>query len=203
MRKIFLTILISSAILVTSVAAQQSAEMDDWRAEYQSRIRDTIRHRQAQRPESATDSQFTRPDYVVYIPKVEPETLGDCYNDHFQVFDGPDGTLYALTCQATCEGAPDQHVTFFRSTDHGKTWTAPKVLAGPATMEESKAKSIASWGFPLVSRSGRIYVVYDQYVPGKVSTNRQHTGVMTGIYSDDHGETWSDPEMIAMPRTKN
>ncbi|MDO4586062.1 MAG: sialidase family protein [Planctomycetia bacterium] len=180
---------------------QQSANLDDWKAEYQKRIEETIRRKKELKPHFSEDVHFTKPDYIVYIPQVEPEKLGDCYNDHFQVFDKPDGTMFALTCQATCEGAIDQHVAFLRSLDHGKTWSEPKVLAGPSTMNSEVP--IASWGFPMVSRSGRIYVLYDQYIPGKVSTNRQHTGLMTGIFSDDNGDTWSQPELVPMPRTKN
>lgn len=185
----------------TTLLAQQSADPAVWKKEYQARIDKTIAARKAQKPNFKKDVQFTKPDYIVYIPEVEPEKLGDCYNDHFQVFDKPDGMMFALTCQATCEGAQDQHVTFFKSSDHGKTWSKPKVIAGPSNGDLNVP--IASWGFPMVSKSGRIYVIFDQYVPGKVSTNRQHTGYMTGIYSDDNGETWSKPQRIAQPRTSN
>lgn len=198
--RIFL-LLIVSILLCDTILAQQSADVEKWKAEYERRIEATLQRRRVMKPTFAEDVQHTKPDYIVYIPKVEPEKLGDCYNDHFQVFDKPDGTLFALCCQATCEGALDQHVTFFRSRDRGKTWTEPKVIAGPKTMKEKVP--IASWGFPMVSKSGRIYVIFDQYVPGKVSTNRQHTGVMVGICSDDDGETWTQPQQIAMPRTVN
>ncbi len=91
----------------SAVVAQQNASVDAWRAEYEGRIRRTLAARKEQRPNFAQDVQRTKPDFIVYIPKVEPEKLGDCYNDHFQVFDGPGGALFALTCQATCEGALD------------------------------------------------------------------------------------------------
>lgn len=202
----FLQLLTAALLSLGTVApifAQQSASVDDWKAEYEKRIASTLANRRAQKPNFPQDVQTTKPDFIVYIPKVEPETLGDCYNDHFQVFDGPAGTgmLFALTCQATCEGALDQHVTIFKSVDGGKTWGEPRVLAGPQTM--SSDVPIASWGFPMVSKSGRIYVIYNQYQPGKVSTNRQHTGLMTGIFSDDLGETWSEPQLIPQPRTSN
>lgn len=182
-------------------SAQQSSSVDDWKAEYAARIKSTLEQRAKQKPSFAEDVLTSHPDFIVYIPKVEPEVLGDCYNDHFQVFDGPDGVLFATTCQATCEGALDQHVTLFRSDDKGKTWSAPKVLVGPKTFDSNAP--IASWGFAMVSRSGRIYIIYNQYQEGKVSTNRQHTGLMSGIYSDDLGETWSEPQLIPQPRTSN
>lgn len=177
----------------------QSADPEIWKKEYEKRIKDTIAARKKQKKDFAKDVLYTKPDYIVFIPKVEPEKLGDCYNDHFQVFENSKGEMFALTCQATCEGAQDQHVTFFRSSDRGKTWSDPKVIAGPKTLNDNVP--IASWAFPMVSRSDRIYVIYDQYVPGKVSTNRQHTGIMVGIFSDDNGETWSKPGQIPMPRS--
>lgn len=181
--------------------SQQSSNIDDWRKEYASRIEATLKWRKSQQDNFDKDSRISHPDFVVYIPKVEPEKLGDCYNDHFQVFEGPNDILFATTCQATCEGALDQHVTMFKSFDKGKTWSEPKVLVGPKTM--NCGEPIASWGFAMVSRSGRIYVIYNQYIEGKVSTNRQHTGIMAGIYSDDLGETWSEPQEIKQPRTSN
>lgn len=199
-RTSFFFFLISS-LTVSVGSAQQSSDLNDWKNEYAKRIESTLNARRAQKPTFEKDVQTTNPDFIVYIPKVEPEKLGDCYNDHFQVFEGPNGVLFATTCQATCEGALDQHVAMFRSFDKGKTWSEPKVLAGPETMDSDVP--IASWGFAMVSKSGRIYIIYNQYQHGKVSTNRQHTGLMTGIYSDDLGETWSEPETIPQPRTTN
>nr|MCR5163346.1 glycoside hydrolase [Thermoguttaceae bacterium] len=203
MKKIFLTFLCTAFLLpVSLVFAQQSANVDTWRAEYQKRIESTLAARKKQQAENPQDVFYSKPDFVVYNPEVKEDVLGDCYNDHFQVFDGIDGTMFATDCQATCEGALDQHVAFYRSDDHGKTWSKPKVLAGPKTMHDETP--IASWGFAMVSKTGRIYVIYNQYVPGKVSTNRQHTGLMCGIYSDDKGETWSEPVLInGVPRSIN
>lgn len=199
---VWATLILATQLWATSASAQQSADTGAWKAEYQKRIESTLAWRKKQKVENPQDLYYSRPDYVVYRPEVNETTLGDCYNDHFQVFDGIDGTMFALDCQATCEGALDQHVAFYRSDDKGKTWSKPRVLAGPETMNDETP--IASWGFPMVSRSGRIYVVYNQYVPGKVSTNRQHTGVMTAIYSDDRGETWSVPQpVLGVPRSIN
>lgn len=203
MKKLWMNLLLGAFLLPVGMSqAQQSANVDQWRAEYQKRIESTLAWRKKQQAENPNDYLFSKPDFVVYRPEIKEDVLGDCYNDHFQVFDGIDGTMYAVDCQATCEGAIDQHVAFYRSNDNGKTWSKPKVLAGPKTMNEETP--IASWGFPMVSKSGRIYVIYNQYVPGKVSTNRQHTGLMTAIYSDDKGETWSEPKLVPnVPRTNN
>lgn len=186
-------------------AQHPSPDVDVWQKEYEPKVRRAIESRTEQKPNFVNDVKFSRPDYIVYIPEVESDKLADTYNDHFLVFDKPDGTLFALNTQATCEGALDQHLSFYRSRDKGKTWEKPRVLAGTKTIAEGIASggAIASWAFPLLSRSGRIYVLYNQFVPGKVGTHRQCTGIMMGMFSDDDGDTWSKPEEIPIPRTIN
>ena len=183
--------------------AQQNADVDVWEREYAERI---VQRVKANRGRAADDIQFTKPDFVVYAPKCDPNLLGDMYNDHFQVFESPRcDTLFVVWTQASIEGALDMHFCFARSFDRGKTWETPRVLGGNATVAEGKASggATAAWVFPLVSKSGRIYLLYNQFVPGIVSTNRQHTGLMRGIFSDDDGATWSEPETIPMPRSAN
>jgi hypothetical protein len=52
----------------------------------------------------------------------------------------------------------------------------------------------------MVSRSGRVYVVYNQY-QGIADYHHQVTGSMDCVYSDDNGRTWSKPGTIPMPRS--
>ncbi|MCL2743290.1 MAG: glycoside hydrolase [Planctomycetaceae bacterium] len=191
--------------LATFVYAQQDPDVNAWQKQYEKRVKDTLERRTKEKPNFPIDVQFSKPDYIVFIPAVEADKLGDTYNDHFQVFNKSDGTLFATWCQATCEGALDQHIAFTKSKDGGKTWTPVSVIAGNRTIAEGLANGgrIASWGFTLTGKSGRIYLIYNQFIPGKVSTNRQHTGIMVGIYSDDDGETWSKPVEIPVPRTSN
>lgn len=137
---------------------------------------------------------FMQPDYVVFVPKQRREIVGDRYNDHFQVFDKPDGTLFAAWTQATKEGDVDQHICFSRSTDKGKTWTAPVILAG--SPNNVNPQPIASWQQPMVSKSGRIYMLWNQ----RVSNDPLHHGIMAGKFSDDDGETWSQPRVVPFPR---
>jgi hypothetical protein len=139
----------------------------------------------------------THPDYVVFVPRVTESGVSDTGNEHFLVFDGPDGSLMAVWTQSTHEGQPDQHIVFSRSLDEGVTWSPPRVIAGPACAGQGL---MASWAFPLVSRAGRIYVLYSQSV-GKFDTFPHTTGLMNGISSDDQGTTWSKPETITMPRS--
>lgn len=139
----------------------------------------------------------TQPDYVVFVPDVRGGSIAQTGNEHFLVFDGPDGSLMTIWTQSTGEGQPDQHIVFAQSTDEGKTWSKPRLIAGPARAGEA---NIASWAFPLVSKTGRIYVLYSQHI-GKFDSFFHTTGRLDGIYSDDLGKTWSTPQTVALPRT--
>jgi hypothetical protein len=139
----------------------------------------------------------TQPDFTVFVPSFDNPAVSQTGNEHFIVFDGPDKSLLAIWTQSTREGQPDQHIVFARSDDEGVTWTPPRLIAGPARAGDGH---IASWAFPLVSKSGRIYVIFSQHV-GKFDTFFHTTGQMTGIFSDDAGKTFSKPESIPVPRT--
>jgi hypothetical protein len=140
----------------------------------------------------------TEPDYIVYFPRSADGSTCDTGNEHFLVFDGPDGSLLAVWTQSSYEGAGDHRIVFSRSPDEGLTWSPPVRVAGPARRGEGPQ---ASWGFPLVSRSGRIYAVYNQFQPGKVDYSSNITGTMDAVYSDDCGRTWSTPQTIPMPHS--
>ena len=141
--------------------------------------------------------RVTHPDYVVFVPEVDGEKVSDTGNEHFLVFDGPDGSLMAVWTQSSAESQPDQHIAFAQSADEGKTWTKPRVIAGPKKPGDG---FMASWGYPLVSKSGRIYVLYSQHI-GRVDNFPHHTGWLHGICSDDKGATWSKPQNIPIPRS--
>jgi hypothetical protein len=137
------------------------------------------------------------PDYVVYVPKSLDGSTYDTGNEHFLVLDGPDGSLMAVWTQSSYEGAGDHRIVFSRSDDEGTTWVPPTHVVGP---KRPGAGYMASWGFPLVSQSGRIYVIYNQY-QGIDDVVHQHTGTMDCVYSDDLGVTWSSPATIPMRRS--
>ena len=146
------------------------------------------------------DIQVNQPDYVVFVPKQsmkkelrDPLKRGDSYNDHFQVIEH-DGMLYAFWTQATREAAIDQHIAFSKSLDKGDTWSEPIILAG--SPNKKNPALLASWQQPMISKSGRIYVLWNQ----QVTSRGPHCGNMFGIYSDDQGETWSAPKMTPMQR---
>lgn len=137
------------------------------------------------------------PDYVVYVPKSLDGSTHDTGNEHFLVFDGPDGSLMAVWTQSSHEGAGDHRIVFARSEDEGVTWTPPLRIVGPEAPSETSKMS--SWGFPLISKSGRIYVVWNQE-RGPADVHRQFSGSMDCAYSDDFGKTWSAPQTIPMPK---
>jgi len=145
-----------------------------------------------------TELARTKPDYVVYKPASADGSTHDTGNEHFLVFDGPDGSLMAVWTQSTVEGCDDQRIVFVRSDDEGITWTAPKTIAGGSIPGHGK---MASWGFPMVSKSGRIYVLYNKHI-GVNDIFEHTTGLMAGVCSDDNGETWSPEGLTSMPRGK-
>ena len=138
----------------------------------------------------------TSPDYICYIPESFDGSTTDSYNEHFLVFDGPDGSLMAVWTQQQFGPASGSRIVFSRSADDGVTWSEPKHLAGPRGKDDPA--NISMWAFPMVSKSGRIYVLWNQNqgIPGWINF---HSGTMEGMYSDDNGKTWSKPQAIQMP----
>ena len=141
--------------------------------------------------------QRTKPDYIVYCPKSVDGSTFDTGNEEFHVFDGPDGSLMAVWTQSSYEGAGDHRIMFSRSDDEGITWSSPMRIVGPAMPDDGY---MASWGVPLLSKTGRIYIVYNQYL-GIDDVVHQHTGTMDCVYSDDLGKTWSSPGTIPVKRS--
>lgn len=143
-----------------------------------------------------TELNRTQPDFTVYVPHSLDGSTGDTGNEHFLVVQGTHRTLYAVWTQSTIEGTADQRIVFSSSEDGGRAWSAPRMIAGP-----DDERGMASWGFPMLSRSGRIYVLYSRHI-GVNDIFTHTTGLMAGIYSDDEGQTWSAEELIPMPRSK-
>ncbi len=147
-----------------------------------------------------SDVERTKPDYHVYVPGSFDGATIDCLNEHFLVFEGRNNQLMALWTQSPyptcCKSILQKNrIVFSRSNDEGATWENPTLLTGSWDIND---ESLSNWAFPLVSDSGRIYVIYSRYT-GKPGWIRMHTGIMEGIYSDDDGKSWSSPEQIIMP----
>ena len=139
-----------------------------------------------------------KPDYVVFVPKQprakerrDPAKPGDTYNDHFQVICNPSNQhLYAFWTQASREADIDQHIAFSKSVDKGVTWTTPVVLAG--SPNKKNPALLASWQQPMLSKSGRLYCLWNQ----QTTSRGPHCGMMFGAFSDDDGDTWSAPKLV-------
>lgn len=149
----------------------------------------------------------SEPDYIVYKPdKLNQSNSG---NQHFLVFDGPDGSLMAVWTRHTREGSGNHHIVFSRSDDEGETWTEPEYIAGTMAVDKTRE---ASWAFPMVSKSGRIYILYNRSTgvyekdPMDEGTDFRFrwdivNGIMEGIYSDDGGNNWSVPQQVNMAKS--
>jgi len=136
-------------------------------------------------------------DYACYIPRSYDYSTHDSHNEHFLVFENPGDSLMAIWTQAVGRGEHGHRnrIVFSRSSNNGSEWSEPKHLVGPKTFEDST--HIASWAFPMVTNKGRIYVLWNQNI-GKSGWIYFHTGIMKGMYSDDNGKTWSEPQRIPL-----
>ncbi|MFA6960407.1 MAG: exo-alpha-sialidase [Opitutaceae bacterium] len=145
------------------------------------------------------EARRTAPDYFTYLPDASAGlTVAHASNEHFLVDRLPDGRLFAVWTQSSFEGNPDQHIVFATSADDGKTWSAPVTIAGA---DVAKGLAMASWAFPLVSRGGRLYVIFSRHA-GVNDIFTHTTGLMACIHSDDCGKTWSEQTILPMPRGK-
>ncbi|MBX3748517.1 MAG: exo-alpha-sialidase [Opitutaceae bacterium] len=144
----------------------------------------------------AREIRRTQPDFIAYRPESVDGPGQNTGNEHFLVFTHPNGELMAVWTQGTHEGKPDQRVVFARSRDGGATWSRPVMIAGP-----DGTRHMARFGYSLVSRSGRIYILYNRYV-GVHDYAASVTGVTAAVTSDDAGHTWSEEQVVPMPRTR-
>ncbi|MBO9605574.1 MAG: exo-alpha-sialidase [Paenibacillaceae bacterium] len=142
----------------------------------------------------AEEWRRSEPDVTVYLPEAD-EYTGD--NEHFLVFESPRRGLLALWTQSSVEGFGDNHLVLARSADQIH-WSAPMHIAGSQRGEKGNQ---ASWGFPIVSRQGRIYVFFTRDI-GVHDFDSQTTGTMGCVYSDDDGATWQDGGDLPMRRTR-
>ena len=143
----------------------------------------------------ATEWTRSKPDVTVYLPKQGGLNDGD--NEHFLVFESPKGDLLATWTQSSIEGNGDNHIMLARSSD-GKSWAAPIKIAGPGPGEDIPE---TSWGFPIVSRKGRIYCFYSQDSPQRATNGRSLKMNDIGvIYSDDDGHSWKKGADMPWPK---
>lgn len=111
-----------------------------------------------------------------------------------------DGTFAAVWTQSGHEGQYNQHIVFAESDASARSWSAPRIIAGEKFDPET-GRDMCSWGYPLVSRSGRIYVLYSKHI-GVNDVFTHTTGRLAGIYSDDNGKSWSAEAYPEFPRSE-
>ena len=135
------------------------------------------------------------PDFVVFRPTGNSP---DTDNEHFLVIESPVSGLLAFWTQSSCEGFGNNHIAMARSED-GEIWSKPVTVVGADTQASDQKQ--ASWQFPVVSNSGRIYLFY--LMEGDTfDLDRYTSGLMGCIYSDDDARTWTEPAAIPMPRNR-
>ena len=129
------------------------------------------------------DWRRTNPDLAFFLPPAPPAWQESV--DHVLVSLTREGALLAIWTYCTQEHAADESIMVRRSEDGGRTWTGPDVLAGPGRYPGQ----VASFGFPVMSRGGRIYCFYNRSTAlGDSYTN----SFLECKVSDDDGRTWVD-----------
>lgn len=122
----------------------------------------------------------------------------ESYADQPYIVKTDDGAwLCVLTTGKGVEGAGGQHIISTRSTDRGRTWSAP-VAVEPADGPE------ASYAVLLKVPSGRVYVFYNHNTDNLRQVIGDNPPYKDGVvkrvdslghfvfkYSDDNGQTWS------------
>ena len=144
--------------------------------------------------DETTEWRRSNPDIVVYRPKRGESNDGD--NEHFLVFPSPKSDdLLAMWTQSSVEAHGDNHIVLARSND-GVNWSEPIWVAGT---HKDTEEDQASWGFPAVSRGGRIYCFFAKSPRG---TRGGASGTMGCYYSDDDGRSWNEGTDTVLPSTR-
>ena len=139
----------------------------------------------------------TEPDFVLFSPK---QTGYEDDNVHLHVVrHEKSGQLIAVWTQSSYDGFGDNHTMIAYSQNEGKTWTEPRYIMGTLPGHGTEDKQ-ASWAFPVISRSGRIYLFYFRETD-YIENNRGITAAFACRFSDDCGETWSESVDIPMRMT--
>ncbi len=132
------------------------------------------------------DWRRTNPDLVLYLPE-EPSFWIEAV-DHVLVDVTPGGDLLAIFALASEPHGADYRVAYTRSGDGGLTWAPVGTIDGAG----AKPGQVSCFGFPVISRRGRIYCYYNQ---GRAIGDSYQTCFLRCKYSDDDGRTWIDGEV--------
>lgn len=139
----------------------------------------------------------TEPDFILFAPG---KTGYEDDNVHLHVIrHEPSGKLIAVWTQSSYDGFGDNHTMISYSRDDGVTWSEPRYIMGTRPGHGTEDKQ-ASWAFPVVSRSGKLYLFYFRETD-YVDNNRGITAAFACRTSVDLGETWSESVDIPMRMT--
>lgn len=101
----------------------------------------------------------------------------------------PGGDLLAIFALTSQPHGADYRVAYSRSTDGGRSWSTVRIINGP----EAKPGQVSAFGFPVISRRGRIYCFYNH---GRAVGDNYQTSLLRCKYSDDDGHTWRPTEPL-------
>ena len=137
----------------------------------------------------------TEPDFQIYIPKKDPGN--DCDNCVLAVVPTPDGKeLLAIWTQSAMEDFGNNRILIARTED-GVHWSEPQFIVGA----QSVADMQSSWGMPMYTKSGRLYIFFLQETDHQ-DLPRVKSGDLALMYSDDNGHTWSEMGIAPLPRSR-
>ena len=122
----------------------------------------------------------------IYLP-TEQSGPNDRTNQQVVGIVSKTGVYLVTWTTASRESNKDQRVVCSRSTDAGKTWSAPRVI--DQSTERYPGPASYSSLFQVLD-SGRVYVFYLKNDPGETKVRRDITGWLRWQYSDDDGLTW-------------
>lgn len=110
-----------------------------------------------------------------------------------------DGSLVAINDYRPCNndiGYGEVDLMMRRSTDNGLTWTAPKKIADGTGVRGTMSCGFGDAALVADRESPRMLLIC---VGGSVvytSSTRNNSNYVCRFYSDDNGQTWSEPEDI-------
>lgn len=139
----------------------------------------------------------TNPDRILFYPK---RTEYEIDNVHLHVIKHPCGKLFAVWTQSAFDDYGNNHAVFSIGSPDGKIWTEPKYIVG-CTEDNSGDDTQASWAVPVMSRSGKIYLIYLSELDNANREEGGFCGIFKVISTTDLGQTWSKPTIIEAPVT--
>jgi hypothetical protein len=114
----------------------------------------------------------THPDYVCFIPGSYDRSTRDSDNEHFLVFDGPDGSLMAVWTQhqgtAGWNSLHTGTMSGMYSDDNGRSWSRPQDIPMPKSPYDDPGGKVPPewivWQKPERAPDGKYTIGYSRWV---------------------------------------